>query len=230
MGKTARRIVMLLAACALAAPAAASAEPVSTGGTSAPSAAAGLIATPNVLVGRIARFRGSFGVRDAGRPVTIERFDPETSAWVPIASAQVAVDGSYVARWRADVTGRLRTHATLQRGDGDVDGGAAVFAAAEPLEASMTVYQPAVASWYGPGLYGRRTACGQRMTRTLLGVAHRRLPCGAEVAIAYGGRSITVPVVDRGPFHPNRSWDLTAATAEALGFTFTDRIGVVRIG
>ena len=64
----------------------------------------------------------------------------------------------------------------------------------------MTVYRAAVASWYGPGFYGRKTACGQRMTRKLLGVAHKRLPCGTEVALSYGGRSITVPVVDRGPF------------------------------
>ena len=94
----------------------------------------------------------------------------------------------------------------------------------------MTVYRPAVASWYGPGFYGRRTACGQRMTRTLLGVAHRTLPCGTEVALTYRGRSITVPVVDRGPFRAGRRWDLTAATAKALGFAFTDRIGAVRVG
>ncbi len=94
----------------------------------------------------------------------------------------------------------------------------------------MTVYRPAVASWYGPGFYGRKTACGQRMSRTLLGVAHRKLPCGTEVALTYGGRAITVPVVDRGPFRPGRRWDLTAATAKALGFTFTDRIGAVRVG
>jgi rare lipoprotein A len=94
----------------------------------------------------------------------------------------------------------------------------------------MTVYRGAVASWYGPGFYGRRTACGQRMTRTLLGVAHRRLACGSQVALSYEGRSITVPVVDRGPYVRGRTWDLTAATAKALGFTFTDRIGAVRIG
>ena len=94
----------------------------------------------------------------------------------------------------------------------------------------MTVYRPAVASWYGPGFYGRTTACGQRMTRSLLGVAHKKLPCGTEVALTYRGRSITVPVVDRGPFRPGRRWDLTSATAEALGFTFTDRIGAVRVG
>src|SRR5215217_6155860 len=107
MATTARRIVMLLAACALAAPAAASAadpEP-STGGTAAPIGEPALIATPNVLEGSLARFRGTFPARAAGRTVTIERFDAGTGAWIPFASALVASDGSYVATWRADVIG-----------------------------------------------------------------------------------------------------------------------------
>jgi rare lipoprotein A len=226
MGKTARGMPMLLVACALAAPAAAGAAdpPPSTGGTQAPAATPALIATPHVLAGTVANFRGAFSARDAGRVVTIERLDAETASWTPVAETTVADDGSYVASWLADVTGQHRTRARL---DSD---GAALLATAPEYEASMTVYRPAKASWYGPGFYGRRTACGLRMTRKLLGVAHRKLPCGTEVALTYGGRSITVPVVDRGPFSPRRRWDLTAATAKALDFTFTDRIGALRIG
>ena len=220
-----RRTLMLLVACVLAAPAAASAAaPTPTGGTSAPGPEPALSATPNVLVGKVARFRGGFSAREAGATVAIERFDRDAGAWVAVATAVVAADGSYAARWRADVAGRHRTRAVLQHD------GSGAFASTPPYEVSMTVYRPAVASWYGPGFYGRRTACGQRMSRTLLGVAHRRLPCGTEVALTYGGRAITVPVVDRGPFRPGRRWDLTAATAKALGFTFTDRIGAVRVG
>ena len=107
-------------------------------------------------------------------------------------------------------------------------GGQAVAAAATP-ELAITVHRPAVATWYGPGFYGRRTACGQRMSRTLLGVAHKRLPCGTQVAVLYQGRRITVPVVDRGPFRHGTEWDLTAATARALGFEHTDRVGAVRV-
>ena len=217
---------MLLVACALAAPVAASAAdpPPSTGGTQAPAATPALIATPHVLVGKVANFRGTFSARDAGRVVTIERFDAATASWTPVAATTVAADGSYLARWRADVTGQHRTHARLD------DQGAALLAATPEYEASMTVYRPAKASWYGPGFYGRKTACGVRMTRKLLGVAHRKLPCGTEVALTYGGRSITVPVVDRGPYGRGLRWDLTAATAKALDFTFTDRIGALRIG
>ncbi len=40
---------------------------------------------------------------------------------------------------------------------------------------------------------------------------------------------MVVPVVDRGPFRRGMTWDLTEATARALGFTTTDRIGAVRL-
>jgi rare lipoprotein A len=233
MRAPARRIAVPLLAAAFAAPAApaAAADPPPTGGTSVPPPAPAIVAPPHVFVGKVARFTGSFPAREAGSTVVIERFDEDAAAWTPVTTAQVQADGSYVAQWRADVAGRHRTRATV---GGAVahngDGGAAAFAAAQGEEASMTVYRGAVASWYGPGFYGRKTACGQRMTRKLIGVAHKRLPCGAQVAITYRGRSITVPVVDRGPYVRGRRWDLTAATAQALGFSFTDRIGAVRIG
>jgi rare lipoprotein A len=232
MRAPARRIAAPLLAAAFSAPAAApaAAEPP-TGGTAAPQPAAAIVAPPHAFVGKVARFTGSFAARDAGKTVTIERFDDDGAAWTAVTTAQVQADGSYVASWRADVTGRHRTRAMLAGAPGqNPDGGASAFAATAGEEASVTVYRRAVASWYGPGFYGRKTACGQRMTRRLLGVAHKRLPCGAQVAITYGGRSITVPVVDRGPFVRGRRWDLTAATAKALRFTFTDRIGAARIG
>jgi rare lipoprotein A len=229
--RPAARSLVLLAACALAAPATAAqaatggtSKPAPTGGTAMPAFEPTLIATPHVLAGTVGRFRGALPARAAGRIVTVERFDAATGRWTAVARARVKEDGSYVARWRADVAGRHRTRATVRRR------GAALLATAPASAAEMTVYEPAVASWYGPGFYGRTTACGQRMTRTLLGVAHKRLPCGTQVALAYGGRSITVPVVDRGPFIRGRRWDLTAATAQALGFSATDRIGALRIG
>jgi rare lipoprotein A len=218
-----RRIAMLMSACALAAPAAArAAEPPPTGGTAAPAPDPGLTASAHVLVGKVAEFRGSLPA-DAGRSLTIERLEPETAQWIPIATATIGADGTYEARWRADVTGRLTTRATV----GGTTG--ASLALAAPLEATMTVYRPALATWYGPGFYGRRTACGLRMTRTLLGVAHRRLACGTQVAITYKGKAITVPVVDRGPFKRGRRWDLTSAAATALDFTYTDRIGAIPV-
>jgi Lytic transglycolase len=81
-------------------------------------------------------------------------------------------------------------------------------------------------SWYGPGFYGHGTACGQKLTMTLLGVAHRTLPCGTMVTFrnAATGQTITVPVVDRGPYVSGRIFDLTRATCKAIGHCFTGPI------
>lgn len=78
-------------------------------------------------------------------------------------------------------------------------------------------------SWYGPGFYGSRTACGLDLTTTLHGVAHRTLPCGTLVSFRNpeNGRVITVPVVDRGPYVAGRTWDLTGGACVALDHCWT---------
>ncbi len=57
-------------------------------------------------------------------------------------------------------------------------------------------------TWYGPGFYGNRTACGQRYTRYIVGVAHKTLPCGTLVQFRWGGKTAVAPVIDRGPYGP----------------------------
>ncbi|HWF32859.1 MAG TPA: septal ring lytic transglycosylase RlpA family protein [Solirubrobacteraceae bacterium] len=66
--------------------------------------------------------------------------------------------------------------------------------------------------------YGLGLACGGVLGRDQLGVAHKTAPCGTLITFTYGGRSLTVPVIDRGPYIAGREWDLTGATAAALGF------------
>jgi rare lipoprotein A (peptidoglycan hydrolase) len=66
--------------------------------------------------------------------------------------------------------------------------------------------------------YGLGLACGGVLGRNQLGVAHKTAPCGTLITFTYAGRSLTVPVIDRGPYVAGREWDLTGATAEALGF------------
>ncbi len=66
--------------------------------------------------------------------------------------------------------------------------------------------------------YGLGLACGGVLGRNELGVAHKTAPCGTLITFTYGGRSLTVPVIDRGPYIAGREWDLTGATAAALGF------------
>jgi rare lipoprotein A (peptidoglycan hydrolase) len=81
------------------------------------------------------------------------------------------------------------------------------------------------ATWYGPGLYGNGTACGQTLRPGTIGVAHRTLPCGTTVKINYHGHSLVTEVIDRGPYTPGNDFDLTNGARLALGF---EGVGKVR--
>ena len=76
-----------------------------------------------------------------------------------------------------------------------------------------------VASWYGPGFHGRKTASGEIFDMHQLTAAHRTLPLGSVVQVRSltSGRSVTVRVNDRGPFARNRILDLSQAGASGLG-------------
>lgn len=76
-------------------------------------------------------------------------------------------------------------------------------------------------SFYGPGFYGNRTACGQKYTTKIKGVAHRTLPCGTLVSFKYKGRELTLPVIDRGPYVDNRTFDLSGGACAYLRHCFT---------
>jgi rare lipoprotein A (peptidoglycan hydrolase) len=83
------------------------------------------------------------------------------------------------------------------------------------------------ASYYGPGLYGNRTACGFTLRHRTRGVAHRSLPCGAKVPVYRNGLIAIFPVIDRGPYTSGVQLDLTHAAARKLGLGTTS---VVRAG
>ncbi|MBJ7244423.1 MAG: peptidoglycan-binding protein [Solirubrobacteraceae bacterium] len=74
-----------------------------------------------------------------------------------------------------------------------------------------------VVTWYGPGWYGRRTACGNTLTSRLMGVAHKTLPCGTVVYFKFRGQTVKTKVVDRGPYAAGVHFDLTWAAARKLG-------------
>jgi hypothetical protein len=82
----------------------------------------------------------------------------------------------------------------------------------------LTTYRLAGASYYGPGLYGNGVACGGTLMPGTMGVANKTLPCGTKVKLRYHGRTVTVPVIDRGPYVAGRDYDLTTAVKEKLGF------------
>jgi rare lipoprotein A len=89
-------------------------------------------------------------------------------------------------------------------------------ALAPPASGGWTVYK--AATWYGPGFWGKPTACGIVLGRTVIGAAHKRLPCGTQVTFTYNGASITGTVIDRGPYKKGYAWDLTKKTAKRIGF------------
>ena len=81
-----------------------------------------------------------------------------------------------------------------------------------------------LATWYGPGFFGNRTACGSTLKPTTWGIAHRTLPCGTLVTLNHHGRRVSVKVIDRGPYS-GATIDLTSRTKEFLHF----RSGTVRL-
>ncbi|HTU80112.1 MAG TPA: septal ring lytic transglycosylase RlpA family protein [Solirubrobacteraceae bacterium] len=93
--------------------------------------------------------------------------------------------------------------------------GAAGALASERGLGRLNSYRVVEASWYGGG---GSLACGGTLTSATLGVASKTLPCGTLVTLRYAGRTVRVPVVDRGPYVEGREFDLTEATKEALGF------------
>jgi rare lipoprotein A len=128
--------------------------------------------------------------------------------WVTIDRDRTGSQGRYRLRDKRKhpMSARVRV---VVRGGGD---------RAQRRIGRMNVYREALASWYGPGLYGRPTGCGGTLGYSQLGVAHKTLPCGTKVTLRHNGRRVRVPVIDRGPYVGAREYDLTAATARKLGF------------
>src|SRR3954451_15512703 len=66
-------------------------------------------------------------------------------------------------------------------------------------------------------LAGHTSGCGTLLSPTTLGVGHSVLPCGAKILVAANGKTVLTSVVDRGPFGPDRDFEVTPALAEVLG-------------
>ena len=111
-----------------------------------------------------------------------------------------------------------------------------VLGNAEPLVSIAKVSQPSfnpiinapstgrqvrggMASWYGPGFHGRRTANGERYNQNGYTAAHKSLPFGTRVKVTNvrTGQSVMVRINDRGPFIRGRVIDLSAGAARAIG-------------
>jgi rare lipoprotein A (peptidoglycan hydrolase) len=165
---------------------------------------------------------GTLASADAGSSVEIELMGVRTAwSWQPVAQTEVQSDGSYATTVKPKHPGQYAVRAVL--------GQAGAVAAATLPTITVIVYRPATATFYGPGFYGHRTACGKILRRSTVGVANRTLPCGTRVAVYYGGEMIVVPVIDRGPYANGANWDLTMATAKALAMYTTATIGAAPV-
>jgi rare lipoprotein A (peptidoglycan hydrolase) len=86
------------------------------------------------------------------------------------------------------------------------------------LEPTGTVLH-GVASWYGPGFHGNRTANGETYDMYSFTAAHKTLPFNTWLKVSYNGRSVFVRINDRGPYIGGRFLDLSKSGAQALGFS-----------
>jgi rare lipoprotein A len=93
----------------------------------------------------------------------------------------------------------------------------ATLAAVAALPPSL-LKQAGLASWYGPGFAGRRTANGEVCDPSQLTAAHKELPFNTLVRVTnqWNKQSVVVRINDRGPFRPGRIIDLSRAGAEAI--------------
>ncbi len=78
-----------------------------------------------------------------------------------------------------------------------------------------------IASWYGPGFHGKKTANGEIFDQNKISAAHKTLPMPSIVRVTNleNGKVLeNIRINDRGPFAGNRIIDLSKKAAEELGF------------
>ena len=199
--------------------------PVEPGNTPVSAAADGMTlqTSASAFVRSGVSLTGTVPAGNAGHAVEIDQLPSTPGAtWTEVAVVQPEPNGSFAATFRTTRAGPMTIRAELQ-------GGQAPSVAAAPPSVSVTVYRRSIATLYGPGFWGQRTACGVILRRRTIGVANRTLPCGTEVQLYWKGSVITVPVIDRGPYAHNANWDLTMATARALGMEGTGVVGAAAL-
>ena len=163
------------------------------------------LSTHTVLAGRGLAVRGK--VRPSGRHrVKLVFRGPDGGA----RGVWTKANGTFAVRWVPERTGSyaVRAYSLHDRR----------IAASRSSKRKLTSYRLAGASYYGPGIFGNGVACGGTLLPGTMGVAHKTLPCGTKVKLRYHGRTVTVPVIDRGPYVAGRDYDLTWAVKLKLGF------------
>jgi rare lipoprotein A len=178
------------------------------------------LSAPGQMLGQPLTFSGTIPSANAGDTIEIQKMNSKLG-WTVVTTTTASADGSFTAQWLPTKAEKLQVRA--------VPTNATVRATSAIPVKTISVYKSFSATWFGPGFYGNRTGCGKKMTRKLIGVAHKKLKCGTKVEIYYNGRTIVAPVVDRGPFRKGTDYDLTYAAAKKLKFKQTDSIGALTL-
>jgi hypothetical protein len=163
----------------------------------------------NVLEGHTASVTGKLLGDPAGlsgRVVTLQALG--SHGWRTLAHTRTGARGRFRLRYMPRQTASEQVRLRFAGNASDL--------AAHRRLGRLNVYRLAEASWYGGG---GSLACGGSLTSATMGVANKTLPCGTLVTLRYDGRTVRVPVVDRGPYVAGREFDLTEATKQALGFS-----------
>jgi rare lipoprotein A len=113
---------------------------------------------------------------------------------------------------------------------------------ASPVAPALSSYRPAleaitgwsqqgIASWYGPGFHGKRTANGERFDTQQLTAAHKTLPFGSRVRVTslINGKQVIVRINDRGPFITGRIIDLSRAAAQVIGLAGVKQVRIEQL-
>jgi hypothetical protein len=160
----------------------------------------------NVLAGRRAVVRGHLLPGAAGRSVAVQA--RRHGHWHTVDTGHTRGGGAFKLAFHP---GSVGSASLRLRFAGDGANGASTR-----RDGRLNVFRRSLASWYS--LSGGHLACGGTMTSGTLGVANKSLPCGTMVTFRFHGHTVRVPVIDRGPYSGGREWDLSAATAQRLGF------------
>jgi rare lipoprotein A len=102
-----------------------------------------------------------------------------------------------------------------------------LYASCTPAKIGIS-HKPSVvtASWYGPRFHGKKTANGEKFNMHALTAAHKNLPMNTLVRVTNikSKKSVIVRINDRGPYHKNRSLDLSYAAAKRLGISGVEQV------
>lgn len=161
-------------------------------------------------IDRYVKLGSKLGIRGIVRPAGVRRIKIVIKGAGETIRTRTKPHGGFAVKWTPKSSGNYKVRVFGAANDAAIGDASRRF--------RVSGLRPSHASYYGPGLYGNGVACGGTLTPSTMGVAHKTLPCGTKVTIRYHGRTVKVPVIDRGPYIPGRDYDLTEAVRNKLGF------------